>query len=165
VRAFPGGWSQAAADFAPQSLAAPPTQLTHLARIVQAGALTLSTLDHSAIALIEPGGKWPAQEDRDLWWRAFQGPVFEYLTGPGGGVLATECEASDGLHALPGRAVFEMEDGELLVTPLGAEEFAVARLRTGWHVDLLDGPCACGFRGLRLAIGAAPRKVAVAYAG
>ncbi|MGH9664160.1 MAG: hypothetical protein ACRD9L_07040 [Bryobacteraceae bacterium] len=147
VRIFPEGWSDAARRFSPEAIAAPVAALNRLALAVLAGSETVPRLHHAAVALVALGEPLPRDGDRDLWWRAFGVPAFEYVVGPAGGALAMECEAREGLHVVRERAVFEMENGELLVTPLAS---SVARLRSGWTCELTSGVCPCGRDGARL---------------
>ncbi|HLJ15456.1 MAG TPA: hypothetical protein VKV15_13230 [Bryobacteraceae bacterium] len=147
VRVFPDGWSDAVSAFAPEAIAAPAVELSRLARAVRSGQVTLPALRHAAIAFVDLGEELPQETERDLWWEVFEIPVFEYLLGPGGEVLAIECEARDGLHWLAERAVFEVDRGELLVTPLSA---SVARLRSGWAGEIETALCPCGRPGARL---------------
>ena len=39
-----------------------------------------------------------AEADRDYIWQSFGVPMFEYLLGSDGKIIARECEAHDGLH-------------------------------------------------------------------
>lgn len=147
VRAFPEGWSDAVRRFLPEAIAAPVSDLNRLALAVVENPDVLPELRHAAVALIEVGEPLPDDSDRDLWWRAFGVPAFEYIVGPHGGALAMECEAREGLHIVSGRVIFEIESGELLVTPLAS---SVARLRTGWACQMAAGICPCGRDGARL---------------
>lgn len=72
-----------------------------------------------------------------------------------------ECTAQNGGHLPPDLAVVEILDerdrplpagevGEVVVTPLGVEGMPLLRFRTGDLSFLLDGPCACGRRAVRL---------------
>jgi len=147
VRVFPEGWSDAVRRFLPEAIAGPVSDLNRLALAVLENPDLLPELRHAAVALIALGEPLPDDSDRDLWWRAFGVPAFEYIVGPNGGALAMECEAREGLHIASGRAVFEIENGELLVTPLAS---SVARLRTGWTCEMAAGVCPCGRDGARL---------------
>lgn len=42
------------------------------------------------------------KRERDKLWLAFGVPVFEQVLGPGNELLASECEAHDGLHLISG---------------------------------------------------------------
>lgn len=72
-----------------------------------------------------------------------------------------ECTAQQGGHLHPELAVVEIVDehgsvlppggaGEVVVTPLAVEGMPLVRFRTGDISFLLDGPCACGRRSVRL---------------
>lgn len=147
VQVFAQGWSEAARRFEPETIAASVAELNRLARAALSGSLTLPRLHHAAVALIAIGDNLPTDSERDLWWEAFEVPVFESVVGPSGVALATDCEAREGLHVHADRVIFELDDEELLVTPLVA---SVARLRTGWTCRLDAGACACGRSGTRL---------------
>jgi hypothetical protein len=67
------------------------------------------------------------EADRELFWRAFEAPVFEQYRDEQGVLLAAECEAHQGLHILSESAaqVFDAE-------------------------NLIQEPCPCGLRTPRL---------------
>lgn len=111
LRVFDDGDRDAVRGFAPQALAGTLAQLEALAGEV--------SLTHAVIVF---RSEWEApltEAQRDRLWRAFQVPAFEQMLGPGGSLLATECEAHDGLH---------------IVSP---------RLAVGDH-EIDVNPCACG---------------------
>lgn len=113
VRSFPG-WTEDAAEFAPAAIAGTRAQL--LALTAEPPALT-----HALIAVAHPTDMLLTNADRDQLWHAFRVPVFEQLIGAKGELLATECEAHDGLH----------------VETQGQDW-------TGYAID--EGLCACGLR-------------------
>ncbi|MEO7143985.1 MAG: hypothetical protein ABI165_10865 [Bryobacteraceae bacterium] len=161
VRAFPDGWSDEVSAFAPEAIAATAAELSRLAIASRSGRVALPSLRSASVALIELGEPWPDETESDLWWDTFGVPVFNYLLGPSGELLAMECEARDGLHVVDGRVIVEEQDGELLITPLAA---SIARLRTGWSCRVEEPLCGCGRRGVKLAqlAGMAPSELAVA---
>jgi ketosteroid isomerase-like protein len=79
----------------------------------------------------------------------FDGPVIGTAPGadrpllgrPVTGVFAASCGQS--LHALESHIV-EIEEGEVLVTPLGRRGAPLLRYATGIRARWIDGPCACG---------------------
>jgi hypothetical protein len=91
VRVFAEGWTQAAAKFAPESVAGTLEQLDALAS-------ENISLTHSIIVLEGVGSPRITAQDRDRLWQAFEVPLFEQMIGKGGELLAFECEAHDGLH-------------------------------------------------------------------
>jgi hypothetical protein len=97
VRVFPEGWSERAARFAPELLAA---------RIVQLRKLACSSvrppISHGLVVLRYDGDTAPSQEDRDRLWRLFGVPVFEQYLNQRNEVLAMECDAHAGLHVVQG---------------------------------------------------------------
>jgi len=65
--------------------------------------MLIPSLTHALIVLERPGSPRLTEADRDRFWRAFRVPVFEQIIGPDGQLLASECEAHEGLHiAAPG---------------------------------------------------------------
>ena len=52
------------------------------------------------------------EDDRDLMWQRWGVPVYEFLTDAGGVVVASECDAHEGLHVhAPGIVAEERECG------------------------------------------------------
>lgn len=90
------------------------------------------------------------QADRDVFWEAYQVPVFEQWLGLEDEPVAEECEAHDGLHVREDDAIFELRSGELVVTSLHSLEYPVLRMATGHTATLDRSLCACGTPGLRL---------------
>jgi len=106
--------------FAPASIAASREELLGLAAADLPPAFT-----HAVIAFASPGDPMLSTAERQRLWRAFRVPVFEQIIGPGGELLAAECEAHDGLHIeVPGLAW------------------------DGYRVEV--APCACGRKTPRL---------------
>jgi hypothetical protein len=91
VRVFPEGWTEHAARFSPTAIAGPIEQLRRVARRGVA-------LQHAVIALTYRSGPALSDIDREFLWRAFGVPVFEQFLGANNELLATECEAHQGLH-------------------------------------------------------------------
>ena len=107
VRVFREGWTDAAARFVPQSIAARRDQIENLAGI--------ASPTHALIVLRwdwEPG---LTLADRDRFWRAFGVPVFEQVISEQGELLAAECEAHQGLHIVSRR--FAVGDHEVDRSP------------------------------------------------
>jgi hypothetical protein len=134
------------ARFRPEAVAAPVGVLRTLALGIDGGRGRLPSLKFAAIAFTGP---WPGgllrEEDRELFWRVFQVPVFEQHLGPDGRVVAWECEAHRGLHLLPTRAVVENSaHHQLLVTSLTDLRRPAVRLRTRLAASIADGDCPCG---------------------
>ncbi len=92
VRFFPLGWKGDAAKFEPAAIAATIDQLRKLSGVL------IPSLTHAVIVLQRPGSPRLTEADRTLFWRAFRVPVFEQIIGPFGQLLASECEAHEGLH-------------------------------------------------------------------
>jgi hypothetical protein len=93
VRVFAKGWCEEAARFGPCAVAASFDELRRLAR-------KRVELRHAVIVLTYSANSFLSDEDRDFLWDAFGVPVFEQHLGPNNELLATECEAHDGLHVV-----------------------------------------------------------------
>jgi hypothetical protein len=126
VRVFCNGWSEEVAKFAPEAVAATPVQLEALI------ASGVPSLRNAVIALLRPGERRLTDADRERLWRAFHVPVFEQIIGERNELLATECEAHDGLHVVSNTLVIEQHAG----------------LNVGQALDTT--PCACGRKSPRL---------------
>ena len=88
--------------------------------------IVLSELDEGLIT----------ENDREYIWQCFGVPVFEYLVGSDGRIVARECEAHDGLH-------------------LERPNHPVTR-KKGRAAKVTSEPCPCGQPGERLLSLAAP---------
>jgi hypothetical protein len=106
LRAFPGGWCEEAARFAPESIAAPLEILRDLA-----AATGYLELRHPLVAFTYDPAHGITEQDRDLFWQAFGVPVFEQLLGARNELLATECDAHAGLHVVRGCHGLPVEEG------------------------------------------------------
>ena len=90
VRVFPNGWTSQAEAFHPQAIAAPLPLLESLRGIAEP--------EHALIVFLFPWEPRVPEPSRDRLWRAFGVPIFEQVISERGELLATECEAHDGLH-------------------------------------------------------------------
>ncbi len=90
VRVFAGGWSEEAAKFSPESIATDLAQLEKLAGTV--------SVSHAVVVFRKESDPLLTMAERDRLWRAFRVPVFEQMIGPDCTLLASECEAHNGLH-------------------------------------------------------------------
>lgn len=91
VRTFPLGWNSDAARFNPAVVAGPLGALHPLAALgVQ--------VQHSIVVFHYDESDRLNERQRDMLWRAFGVPVFEQVLDGRNRLLATECEAHDGLH-------------------------------------------------------------------
>jgi hypothetical protein len=94
IRVFREGWGERARQFAPQAIAATIEQIEVLA------ANTELFVTHALVVITREQNALLTDEDRDRLWRGFGVPVFEQLVSAGNAVLASECEAHDGLHVI-----------------------------------------------------------------
>jgi hypothetical protein len=110
TRVFQHGWTEEAARFAPAAIAATPSQLNVLLET------PIPSLKNAVIAVVRPGEPRLSEEDRERLWRAFRVPVFEQRIDELGRLLASECEAHDGLHVESPNA--SPREGEVLESAL-----------------------------------------------
>jgi hypothetical protein len=94
----------------PEAIAADLKTALDLARKKLSGSADLPALSFAFVVLSDSSGS--LGDGRDLLWRAFQVPVFEYFLDDNGRVAAQECEIHDGLHLVPGCSA-RVERGEL----------------------------------------------------
>jgi hypothetical protein len=92
IRVYPNGWCREARQFAPAAIAGTWPQLENL--IATGG----QPLERAVIVLTRPGEPLLSVEQRERLWRVFRVPVFEQMIGARGQLLASECDAHDGLH-------------------------------------------------------------------
>jgi hypothetical protein len=151
VHAVPEGW-RARLGFPAEALAGPTGELARLAGDSEAGQPAATRGARRLIVYTKLGDRLLSAAVREQLWRAFELPVFEQLRGLDCELLASECEAHQGLHLESDAAVFEILDGELVVTSLVDLRYPVLRLRTGLAGSIERQPCACG--------GTAPRFLA-----
>jgi hypothetical protein len=154
VRVSACGWTWVLPRFRPTGVAAPVARLRELARAIATGAAPPPRLDHAVIAFTGVHYGLLTDEDRDLFWSAYQVPLFEQLVGLGDEVLAWECEAHVGLHVVPENLLLEVSSSwpepELLFTSLDCIEFPALRVATGFTATVDRNPCACGMSTPRL---------------
>lgn len=93
VRVFADGWCDEAARLGPCAAAATFDELCRLARL---GV----ELRHAAVVFTYGTDSALHDDHRDFLWEAFGVPIFEQCLGPNNELLATECEAHDGLHVM-----------------------------------------------------------------
>jgi len=131
---FPRGWGEESQEFQPATIAGTREQLLALV------GTRIPSLTHALIAVLRPGDRRINEAERDRCWRAFGVPLFERVVGKSGKLLASECEAHDGLH---------IENPGLVLE--------------GCILD--ETPCGCGKQTPRLRQGSEPElKRAAAYA-
>lgn len=144
VKAFPpGAWKEIEA-YRPRAMAGSASHLQELAEQTHVGSIELSSVDHAILVLTGCGDQPLTDVARVVLWQSFGVPVYELLIGPRGTLLASECEAHDGLHVEPG-VNFSLHDRELMLEASGR-----AHVSTGISGDLESEPCACGREGMRL---------------
>jgi hypothetical protein len=88
--------------------------------------------------------------ERDGLWQRHGVPMFEHMIGMDGKLLAWECETHRGLHIVEENVVFELVEGELLLTSLTDLAQPTLQMRTGWTARVETDPCDCGRPGPRL---------------
>ncbi len=142
VQALPDGW-RARLGFPAQAIAGPKGELAQLAGDSGVRPARFRGA-RRVIAYTKLGDPLLSNEHRDRMWRAFELPVFEQLRGLDGELLGAECEAHDGLHLETESAIFEILEGELLVTSLLDLRYPIMRLRTSLCGTIDRRACACG---------------------
>ncbi len=150
VRVLPNGLRRWLAWCQPEALAGPLEKLRLVAAAVEAGRLSLRSLNRALIVLTPLGQARLGDQNREMLWQTLQVPVFEYLLGFANDLLAWECDAHQGLHVLSDEAVFERRGTRLLCTSLVELCYPVLRLATGLTASLEDGACPCGDPGPRV---------------
>jgi hypothetical protein len=137
------GW-RAKLGFPVEAITGPQAALARFAAEVEAGAAAPVRGARRVLVYTTLGDPLLCAGLRERLWQAFELPVFEQLRGLEGELLASECEAQEGLHLETGTAIFEGVGGELVVTSLVALHNPVLRLRTGWAGRIEPGVCSCG---------------------
>lgn len=161
LRVMATDWRTALTQYRPEAIAATLRQLRELAWLVQRREVRLSPRLRALIALARPGDEVLSSRDRDSLWSAFRVPLFQQLIGFEGELLASECEAHDGLHVVAENAVMEVLHGRLLVTSLQNLRTPVLRLDTGLAARLESHQCECGRSGSRVTLLPPARSVPV----
>lgn len=113
IRIFRKGWGPDVAEFAPAAIAATWAQWQELLRV------PIPSLTHAVIILWRSGQERLTETDRDRLWDAFRVPVFEQVIGKSGELLASECEAHDGLHLRSSRLPTDNEYVDASPCPCG----------------------------------------------
>ncbi|MBI3207358.1 MAG: hypothetical protein HYZ37_00475 [Candidatus Solibacter usitatus] len=151
IRCFPYREAEEVASFAPETLAGPWERLAELAGLALSKRVDLSCVETALIPFTGlKHGRLTARE-RELLWRAFPVPVFEQFRGFGQELLAWECDAHEGLHIVEENCFFELEDdGELVLSGLGCEEYNLLRVGTELTARIATPPCGCGIATPRL---------------
>jgi hypothetical protein len=153
VHMVPEGW-RSRLGFPAEAIAGPTGELTRLAGDGAAGQPAATRGARRLIVYTRLGDRLLSSTARDRLWRAFELPAFEQLRGLDCELLASECEAHEGLHLESEAAVFEILEGELVVTSLVDLRYPVLRLRTGLAGSIEHRPCACGGTGARFLVAA-----------
>jgi hypothetical protein len=130
--------------YRPSVLVGPAEDLKRLAERVRFGALDVRSVDRVVFVLTQCGNRPLSDTLRVVLWQTFGVPVYELLIGPGGMLLARECEVQEGWHAQP-YAKFSVSHGEVLVDALHHR-----KLRTGLLGYIETAVCACGRPGMRV---------------
>ena len=92
MRVFPDGWNELVDKFAPAAIAGTLAQVEALARS------KIPTLQNAVIVLERRGNPLLTEAHRERLWDAFRVPIFEQIIADNGDLLATDCEAHEGLH-------------------------------------------------------------------
>ncbi len=142
------------AEWRPEAVAGPVSELQRLADQIEDQWGRMPALSHSVLAFVTLRQAFLSDQTRDRFWRVFKVPVFGQIFGLSGELLAWECEAHEGYHIAEQRAVIEVDQRrgqpELLVTSLAGLLRPAIRLATGLEGRIEHSACGCGRRGPRL---------------
>lgn len=127
ARVFPEVSLEILVRFRPGVIAGPVAALRELARLVLQEASAVPLPDFGILAFTGPALEPLTDDDRDLFWRAFQVPVFEQYRDQRGELVAAECEAHQGLHLLARDTPIDLDD-----------------------VKIVKGLCSCGMKSPRI---------------
>lgn len=144
-------WLQELRKYAPASLAGSLRQLLFIASMRAAYSDYLESVNHSLVVIFQAEQPWLSDRDRDELWDAFGLPVYEQIYCATG-LLASECEAHDGLHTAKGAEWTTSHDGELWFRepPAWWEERGESYAPTGLFGRVNIAPCACGRKTSRI---------------
>jgi hypothetical protein len=154
-------WLEKLEEYAPESLAGTLGELLFLASLRCSKALRLDSLKHSLVVIFQTEQPWITREDREDLWAAFGLPIYEQIYSVTG-LIATECEAHDGLHITPGAKWSRRPNGELWFREPAAwwEDRGDAFAPSGLFGDVDESACQCGRTTPRLRVaGPAQRQV------
>lgn len=148
VFVFEPAFSRELAVCRAETLAGHAVTLRNFAHWTLSGHVSLPNVRRAIVAFSSLEGGLLTDSDRDLFWNAFQVPVYEQFLGLNSELLGSECAAHAGLHLKTDHALFEMDpaggDSELVITSLRGLDFPVFRLATGLTGHIDDCPCSCG---------------------
>lgn len=131
-------YSPELAQFRPQVLYGTGGLLCRLARAIEAGHQIRIPIHYGIVVQHRTLDDLLTPAQRDLLWRVFQVPLYEQISTAHGMVLASECEAHQGLHIADQRVS-----------------------RAAGPRQVISETCACGTGGLRLIPFAASRTAPV----
>lgn len=138
-----------------------PTYALHLAEVAEQEGIDLAASGvNVTIHAGEPGASLTATKDQiEAAWGA---RCYDHAGATEVGAWGFECLAQNGVHLNEGEFIHEVidpvtgepaDEGELIMTNLGRAGMPVIRYRTGDHVRIERGACACGRTYSRLAGG------------
>ena len=138
-------WLEKLERYKPECLAGSLGQLLFLASLRCSKALALASMRHSLVVVFQTEQPWIAVEDREDLWAAFGLPVYEQIYSITG-LLATECEAHDGLHVTAGAHWNRDANGELWFREPAAwwEDRGGTFAPSGLFGDVDEAGCPCG---------------------
>lgn len=104
VHSFPQWTAEDLRRLRPQALAGWWNDLAEAARLVLAGELELPCLQYPVVVFVRPESAPLPARCHDRLWEWFGAPTIEQIRMPDGELLAYECEARDGYHAVSAEA-------------------------------------------------------------
>ena len=153
-----------AADDAPLRAWSPDVLVAPMPAVLALAESRLTGADFPAlmaIVVVTSLNDAPLEErHRELFWEAFQAPLFEQLRAWDGRIIARECEVHDGLHLVEKAVVTHSDEGELLLTLMEKRKKPTAPARTGLVGEIVREICDCGAETPRLRNLAAAKTIA-----
>jgi hypothetical protein len=128
--------------FQPETIAAPWSVFRQI--LDQHPIRRLPTLRRPLLVFSELSSGLLEPADRDVLWQAFGLPLFEQWRGWDGELLASECEAHEGLHVHIDQCSFDSEQGLLLVSSFAGLLAETHHFPTGYSGRMLSSRCPCG---------------------
>ncbi len=135
--------------FRPGVLVGSAADLRSLAELAERNIVDLASIDHATFVLTGCGDRPVSDICRVVLWQAFGVPVYELFVGPGGVLVACECEAHEGWHVERG-VTLSLVDGEIVLEGAGPNARGRAGTPTGLSACIDDEICPCGRAGTRL---------------
>ena len=131
----------------PTAMIAFPSCLSEFASIMEQNNLELTKSFKSIICV----GEVLTPYQRSMIERVFGCPSFSVYVGNEIGVIATECQAKNGMHIMENRVLMENDtEGSMILTTLDYFDLPLIKYKTGDRGTIFHDKCACGISGLKI---------------